>query len=68
MRINFNIQKNKALKGRKEEIRHENQEKEKKKRKEKKNESLKPHKSYIIPTHHWKKSPHQTFFFALLSI
>jgi len=25
MRINFNIQKNKALKGRKEEIRHENQ-------------------------------------------
>jgi endonuclease IV len=52
MRINFNIQKNKALKGRKEEIRHENQEKEKKKRKEKKNESLKPHKSYIIPTHH----------------
>jgi len=33
MRINFNIQKYKALKGRKEEIRHENQEKEKKKKK-----------------------------------
>jgi hypothetical protein len=31
---------------------NEMREKREKKRKEKKNESLKPHKSYIIPTRH----------------